>query len=87
MEEPGVSRIQISILQTDHVISGRSKFLCELCLSTVFIAFQKLNWDENRKLLRFDVLPPSGKFLSKSFRNSSLKNVFYSYLQIIEDVL
>ena len=34
MEEPGVSRIQISILQTDHVISGRSKFLCALCLST-----------------------------------------------------
>ena len=34
MEEPGASRIQISVPQIDFIISGRSKFLCALCLST-----------------------------------------------------
>ena len=59
-------------LQIDFIINGRSKFVCGLYLSTDYTAFQKLNWDENRKLLRFDVLAPSGKFLPKSFRNSNL---------------
>ena len=72
MEAPGASSVQISALQTDFIINGRSKFVCGLYLSTDYTAFQKLNWDENRKLLRFDVLGPSGKFLPKSFRNSNL---------------
>ena len=72
MEEPGASSVQISVLQLDFIINSRRKFVCGLYLSTDYIAFQKLNWDENRKLLRFDVLAPSGKFLPKSFRNSNL---------------
>lgn len=71
MEEPGASSVQIC-LQIDFIINGRSKFVRGLYLSTDYTAFQKLNWDENRKLLRFDVLAPSGKFLPKSFRNSNL---------------
>lgn len=42
------------------------------CNTNRLYSFSKLNWDENRKLLRFDVLAPSGKFLPKSFRNSNL---------------
>ena len=72
MEGPGASSVQISVLQIDFIITGRSKFVCGLYLSTDYTAFQKLSWDENRKLLRFDILAPSGKFLPKSFRNSNL---------------
>ncbi|KAI4579985.1 hypothetical protein MJT46_001353 [Ovis ammon polii x Ovis aries] len=52
MKEPGASSIQISVLQIDFIVNGRSKFVCGLYLSKDYTAFQKLIWDENRKLLR-----------------------------------
>lgn len=55
------------------------------CACHQIVAFQKTQWDENRKSFRFDVLAPSGKFLSKSFRNSRSWN-FILLWKIREDV-
>ena len=72
MEQPGASSLQISVLQIDFIINGRSKFVCGLYLSSDYTAFQKLSWDEIRKLLRFDILAPSGKFLPKIIQKFQL---------------
>ena len=40
MEEPGASSVQISVLQIDFIINGRSKFVCGLYLSKIIQLFK-----------------------------------------------